>query len=220
MKKFICILTLTAALLAGCSSGGAGSSNTQTGAVNGQTQAQEQANGAVNQDAAANREKQRERSDDPANSAIGFISSLTYFSSVDDFLNSPLAEHLEKSGYKPMSLTFDETKYQVLNVFADSNFYSYTLMDTVTEQSITYTFIFGSSREKLEDLSVTDNDTIELAENGSGSLSVMAVRSANDANSVQYLTYMPKDGVEARLSINGASIEQLTAAFKDITPVE
>ena len=60
MKKFICILTLTAALLAGCSSGGAGSSNTQTGAVNGQTQAQEQANGAVNQDAAANREKQRE----------------------------------------------------------------------------------------------------------------------------------------------------------------
>ncbi|MBQ8123809.1 MAG: hypothetical protein IJ170_11000, partial [Ruminococcus sp.] len=146
MKKFICILTLTAALLAGCSSGGAGSSNTQTGAVNGQTQAQEQANGAVNQDAAANREKQRERSDDPANSAIGFISSLTYFSSADDFLNSPLAEHLEKSGYKPMSLTFDETKYQILNVFADSNFYSYTLMDTVTEQSVTYTFIFGSSR--------------------------------------------------------------------------
>ena len=93
-------------------------------------------------------------------------------------------------------------------------------MDTVTEQSVTYTFIFGSSREKLEDLSVTDNDTIELAENGSGSLSVMAVRSANDANSVQYLTYMPKDGVEARLSINGASLEQLTAAFKDITPVE
>ena len=119
-----------------------------------------------------------------------------------------------------MSLTFDETKYQILNVFADSNFYSYTLMDTVTEQSVTYTFIFGSSREKLEDLSVTDNDTIELAENGSGSLSVMAVRSANDANSVQYLTYMPKDGVEARLSINGASLEQLTAAFKDITPVE
>ncbi|MBQ8961925.1 MAG: hypothetical protein IJ071_12060 [Ruminococcus sp.] len=233
MKKFICILTLTAALLAGCSSGGSGSSNTQTGAVNGQSsQAESSENGggaannggAVNSNGAANnasnRDKQRENADDPDNSAIGFISSLTYFSTADEFLSSPLAVHLEQSGYKPLSLTFDENKYMIQSVYADSNFYSYSLYENESGANISYTFIFGSSRTRLEDLSVTGNDTIELGENGSGAVSVLAVREASNADNIQYLTYMPVEGCEARLSCTGADQAQLMKYFGDITPTE
>ena len=211
MKKILCLLTITAALLAGCSSGN--SSSSDSGVPFPGTPVDGASSSQVNPI-----EQQRAQSDDPENSAIGFISQLAFFDTAEDFLGSDLAKHLEQSGYKPYHVEFDESKYQLSSVFGDSNFYTYTLHDNATDTDFNYTFIFGSSRKELEQLSTSDKDTIEMAENAGGGYSVLVAYTED--STVKYLTFMPSDGIEVRISFNGAEKDDLMKYANEITPVQ
>ena len=218
MKKFICVIALTAALLAGCSSGNSSSVNYDSTAANNGGASSADQNEGGQQAGKPSIDQQRAQADDPNNSAIGFISQLSYFDNAEEFLSSPLAQHLESSGYKPYSIKFDENVYKITSVFGDSNFYTYSLYNKNTDTDINYTVIFGSSRKALEDLSTSDYDTIELAQNGNGNYSVLLAYASQDKP--KYVTFIPAEGYEIRISSSNADKDTLIGYADDITPVQ
>lgn len=146
------------------------------------------------------------------------VSDISY-STVNEFKGSTFCSTMKSDGYTPYLLEYDEERYSLVRLSSEKTWYTYNLYDNIEKKNISYTIMYDSYVEKIEDFAEysggTSEDIITKAQRNGTEYDVYLSKTPYIEDTNYGLLYIPAEGCEACIYAYNSTSDEILEYFDD-----